>query len=401
MSEELACVLINPYTIVKSRTGGVIARLLARSEHDLVAVRMFSPSKELANEYATIIREETEEDDLAIDENKKSIRELIAEYVLNNYAPDPVTGRRRRVMMFLFRGHDAIRKLRDEVAGHITYSTVAGETIRDTYGDYIVEKNGNVSYFEPAVLVLPSGNSAEKTLKIWTKYSDENGGILENVVYYAGGIVPEKTVVLIKPENFDRPTYRVGNMIDMFSKTGLFIIGSRIVRMSIDQALEFYGPVKEELLKKMKSQVASKVDAALSGCFDFPVAPDLLNGLAEKLTPNYVEREFNKIIEFMTGLNPSDVTDPEERKKPGRQRCLALIYEGKDAVQKIRNVLGLTDPEKAAPATIRREYGRSIMINAAHASDSPENAEREMSILDIGKNDVRKVVEDFFNNKKG
>ena len=53
MAKELAFVLINPYTIAKSRTGGVIARYLARTDLDLVAARMFGPSKELVekNDY--------------------------------------------------------------------------------------------------------------------------------------------------------------------------------------------------------------------------------------------------------------------------------------------------------------------------------------------------------------
>jgi len=45
---------------------------------------------------------------------------------------------------------------------------------------------------------------------------------------------------------------------------------------------------------------------------------------------------------------------------------------------KIREVLGPTDPAKAPPGSIRREFGSTIMVNAAHASDSPDNARREM-----------------------
>ena len=63
--------------------------------------------------------------------------------------------------------------------------------------------------------------------------------------------------------------------------------------------------------------------------------------------------------------------------------CFAIIYEGHDAVRKIRERLGETDPNKARAGSVRREFGTSIMVNAAHASDSPENAQREMAILDI------------------
>ena len=87
---------------------------------------------------------------------------------------------------------------------------------------------------------------------------------------------------------------------------------------------------------------------------------------------------------------------PEELDKPGTEKCIALVYEGVDAVRKIREVLGPTDPKKAPPGSIRREFGRDVMVNAAHASDSVENAEREMRIINIEENNFRKVVEDFY-----
>jgi len=57
---------------------------------------------------------------------------------------------------------------------------------------------------------------------------------------------------------------------------------------------------------------------------------------------------------------------------------VALVLEGEDAVQKIRDMLGVTDSRKAAPGTIRAEYGVDQMVNVAHASDSPETAMREV-----------------------
>jgi nucleoside diphosphate kinase len=93
------------------------------------------------------------------------------------------------------------------------------------------------------------------------------------------------------------------------------------------------------------------------------------------------------------------VSDVQLRKSPGKEKCLALVYQGKDAISKIRSVLGLTDPNKAAPATVRREFGQNILVNAAHASDSVENAERELRIINIGKNDIRPTIEAFFSGK--
>ena len=76
----------------------------------------------------------------------------------------------------------------------------------------------------------------------------------------------------------------------------------------------------------------------------------------------------------MSGRRPSATSD-DQRHAPGTEKCIALVYQGEDAVRKIREVLGPTDPSKAPPGSIRKEFGQTIMINAAHASDSAENAQ--------------------------
>ena len=75
------------------------------------------------------------------------------------------------------------------------------------------------------------------------------------------------------------------------------------------------------------------------------------------------------------------------------------MYQGIDAVRKIREVLGPTDPSKAPPGTIRREFGQTIMVNAAHASDSADNAVREMGIVQISENNLRPLVEKWYARK--
>ena len=65
-------------------------------------------------------------------------------------------------------------------------------------------------------------------------------------------------------------------------------------------------------------------------------------------------------------------------------------------MRKIRDVLGPTDPSKAPPGSIRREFGQTIMVNAAHASDTEENARREMAIVSVGENNFRQMVEQFY-----
>jgi len=60
---------------------------------------------------------------------------------------------------------------------------------------------------------------------------------------------------------------------------------------------------------------------------------------------------------------------------------VAMILEGEDAVGRLRRVIGATDPTKAEPGTVRRDYGLGIRENVIHAADSPESADREMRIF--------------------
>jgi nucleoside-diphosphate kinase len=67
--------------------------------------------------------------------------------------------------------------------------------------------------------------------------------------------------------------------------------------------------------------------------------------------------------------------------------CLPMVLEGDDAIQRWRELMGATDPAKAAPGTIRKDFASSIEANAVHGSDAPETAAFEMpyffSSLDI------------------
>ena len=387
MAEQLAYVIITPYSLHKSRTGGILSRLLSRTGLELAGARMFAPSPELVQKYseATIS---------ANDPQDRRIQELIYQYILQNLSPDPKTGHRRRVMMLLFRGEDAVRKTRS-VIGNIGPERRGGETIRDTYGDLIIDDNNQVRYFEPAVLAAPTAEEAASKLKLWARFSETDGGLLENVITYQSGEKPQRTLVLLKPENFRFPTGRPGNMIDFFSRTGLFIVAVKVHRMSVSQAAEFYGPVRETLRTKLQDMVASRAKTALEKEFNFKISAEAEQQLGNLLGPIFGDNQFENIVRFMSGRAPSECP-PAEAQKPGPEKCIALIYEGVEAVRKIRDVLGPTDPSKAPPGSIRREFGQTIMVNAAHASDSEENARREIGIVNVGENNFQQVVEEFY-----
>lgn len=61
--------------------------------------------------------------------------------------------------------------------------------------------------------------------------------------------------------------------------------------------------------------------------------------------------------------------------------ALALALERDDAVTRLRDVIGATDPAEAKPGTVRKLYAESKERNAIHASDSPENAAREVAFF--------------------
>ena len=116
--------------------------------------------------------------------------------------PDGATSQ-PRVLLLVFKGEDAVAKLRNTV-GHIVNERTSGGTIRDTYGDYLTDPNGNVTYFEPAVLAPPDAASAEADLKLWAAYSDSDGGLLENAVQFPPGTKVEKSLVgvpVVKPRH--------------------------------------------------------------------------------------------------------------------------------------------------------------------------------------------------------
>lgn len=387
MSQQLAYVIITPYSLHKSRTGGILSRLISRTGLDLVAARMFAPGLELVQKYSEAIVSTNDPQD-------RKIQEMIREYILKNLSPDPKSGRRRRAMLLLFKGEDAVRKVRS-VVGHLGPDRRVGESIRDTYGDLVFDENGQVRYFEPAVLAAPNTEEAEVKLKLWARYSDTDGGLLENTIAYQPGETPERTLVLIKPDNFRFATGRPGNVIDFFSRTGLYIVAIKVHRMSVAEASEFYGPVREVLRSKLKDVVAGKSKAALEKEFGFALPAGTVQQLGDVLGPLFGDNQFDNIVRFMAGRSPSECPAGEEN-QPGSEKCIALIYEGVSAVAKIRDVLGPTDPSKAPPGSIRREFGSSIMVNAAHASDSPENAKRELGIVKPAENLFRRVVEQHY-----
>src|SRR5207249_1248637 len=106
-TEELAYVIVTPHSMRKSRTGGIVGRLISRTGLDLVGGRMFAPGAELARRYADTIVTET-------DPRHRATQELIRDYVLKNFTGEK-NGQHARVLFLIFRGPDAVGRIHHTV----------------------------------------------------------------------------------------------------------------------------------------------------------------------------------------------------------------------------------------------------------------------------------------------
>lgn len=375
MKNELGIVLITEKSLKRSITGHIIREVFSRGVKplELLEARMYAPSEQLVKEYIKLVVEEPFKD-----------------YLRREYIEKNVGAFRKRMMFLLFRGEEAVEQIKG-IVGHIG-RRIDG-TIRNSFAEFIEDEEGRIKGFiDPAVIIIPSKEKARDIITLWTKYSESDGGLLDNLVdwntllsewddyeyealKYREGVIStaeemlaniQKTLVLIKPDNIYTKSRRVGAIIDALSGPGMKMIGVKAVNMSIEQAVKFYEPIKGNLIKKYGQQGGKK--------------------------------EFAGLIEFMTGYNPYKVTDPQKRKLPGskQNQSLALVYQGPFALKRIRRKVGATDPLEAEPGTIRREYGHDITKNGVHAADSMENAEREIKIIDIQGTSLKSIIKDAF-----
>jgi nucleoside-diphosphate kinase len=127
----------------------------------------------------------------------------------------------------------------------------------------------------------------------------------------------ERTFSIVKPDGVARNL--IGEVYRRFEKAGLSIVAARLVQLSKAEAEGFYA--------------------------------------VHKARPF-----FNDLVKYMT----SGPVMPQ-------------VLEGEDAVAKNREIMGATDPKKAAPGTIRADLAESIEANTVHGSDSPENAAIEIA----------------------
>jgi len=153
------------------------------------------------------------------------------------------------------------------------------------------------------------------------------------------------TLVILKPDALVKSL--TGNILSRLSEARLRIIGAKVVRVSRELAERHYKHLKDEPF-------------------------------------------FDDLYEYFSG------------KAYGRkyQRVLALVYEGEDAISRVRKIAGATNPLEADPTTIRGAYGRinkkGIMENVIHCSDSEESAKEEIYLWF----DPDEIIQNIYPTKK-
>jgi len=160
----------------------------------------------------------------------------------------------------------------------------------------------------------------------------------------------EQTLILIKPDGLIKSL--TGNILSRLSEAKLIIVGAKVVNVSKDLAERHYEHLKDKPF-------------------------------------------FGELIDYIMG------------KQHNTHRVVAFVYQGEEAIKKIRDVVGDTDPEKANPVSIRGAYGRittsGVYENVVHASSSPEDAEKEIKLWfqpDDIVDDIYPVKEVVLNNVK-
>lgn len=145
-------------------------------------------------------------------------------------------------------------------------------------------------------------------------------------------------LVLIKPDGLVKSL--TGNIITSLSETKLKIVGAKIVKVSKELAEAHYSELRQRLMQKLGEEKGIKT--------------------------------FEGVLKYIQGEYHTD-------------RVFALVYSGDEAIKKVREMAGDTNPEDANPVSLRGRYGRinsktNVYENVVHVSDSEASAKREIQL---------------------
>ncbi len=284
--QQLAYALITPYSLHKSRTGGILARLLWANVR-LVAARMYAPRPEgeFIRRYCDVIYDPQER------HVSLHYQKLLIQYVLENFTRPNARSISNRMLVLVFRGPEAQRDIMNAV-GHISQD-VRGDDVRGTFGDFLAEDRtsprlrqarerveeglslypalqrielpeGRDRIFEPAVLTAVSSRMTEGHLRLFRRHAYEDGGFVLGALEGIDTSRIETSMVILKPESFRRRNPLPGNLIDFFARTGMFFTGAKVMHLGVEQAREFYARKLPQFREQLKGMVAEKAREILN-----------------------------------------------------------------------------------------------------------------------------------------
>jgi nucleoside-diphosphate kinase len=148
----------------------------------------------------------------------------------------------------------------------------------------------------------------------------------------------QQTLVIIKPDGLIKSL--TGNILSVLAETKLKIVAAKVLKVKRELAEKHYHGLKERKIKQHGEKVGTEI--------------------------------YENTLDYIMGKYHTD-------------RVFALVYHGEDAINKIRDICGDTNPEKASPISLRGKYGRinsstGVFENVVHTSDSPEAAEKEIKL---------------------
>jgi len=353
--DELAYALVTPYSLHKSRTGGILARLLW-ADVQLVAARMYAPRLDsgFIEEYCDAIYDPEERHVSLL------YQRLLIEYVIRNFGRPNVHGITNRLLLLVFQGPNAQRDIMEAV-GHISQH-VRGDNVRGTFGENVREDTAALSYdpaflrlkqlqakyarlrdvdlpqyrnefFEPAVLTGACPQMHDAHLKIFRRYAYSDGGLVLDALDGMNAPDVEASLVILKPESLQNRNPMPGNLIDFFSRVDMRLTAAKVVQMSVEQAREFYGLKVAQFRRTLKHMVGDRAGKIVrmarelsreaarlaGGDSDRAMTPSNALALVEKaegllarepepgeIKPPVVARIFDELRRRLKDLNPPD-----------------------------------------------------------------------------------------------
>lgn len=227
--KERTMVNIYQCALERSITGTILSMIRFMSEEEkpltFIGANIYRLTKELASDFCKTL--EPSGDKEVEDAFKQSI--LNENFDKNKY-------KLRRIFNLVIEGEDAIGKI-NSLIGDIRERN--GTTILGKFGFF-----GKGAFEFPVSCPISKEASKLQIDLFWNKYK-HLGGIAKDTINYPNKNHVEETVVIIKPNAFEKPyDPRIGDVIDILSRTGMFIIACKIQIPTREQMEEFYAPHK-------------------------------------------------------------------------------------------------------------------------------------------------------------